>query len=136
MEKTQSLIPPYTCHGLCALCYGWSAAVPWSRLFLLRTHGLRARRYGLWAGQGQERSTELIARTPLILRISPSYFDNRRAVHVQLFSVYGEDPVSDLSLHVLRAPRSTLWVVGYGSLVVPVPPTRAWALRLMLWTMG
>ena len=50
--------------------------------------------------------------------------------------LYGEDLVSDLFLHVLRAPRSTLWVVGYGSLVMPIPPTRARAPRSMLWTMG
>ena len=31
--------------------------------------------------------------------------------------LYGEDLVFDLSLHVLWAPRSALWVVGYGSLV-------------------
>ena len=50
--------------------------------------------------------------------------------------LYGEDPVFDLSLHVLRAPRSALWVVGYGSLVMHVPPIHARALRSMLWTMG
>ena len=49
MEKTQSPIPPYMCHGLHALRYGWSAVVPWSRLFLLHMHGLHARRHGLWA---------------------------------------------------------------------------------------
>ena len=43
---------------------------------------------------------------------------------------------ADLFLHVLRALRSVLWVVGYGSLVTPVPPTRARAPRLTLWTMG
>ena len=48
-EKTQPLISPYTCHGLHALRYGWSAVVPWSCLFLLHVHGLRARHYGLWA---------------------------------------------------------------------------------------
>ena len=53
-EKTQSPISPYTCHGLRALRYGWSAAVPWSRPFLLHVHGLRARRYGLRASQGRE----------------------------------------------------------------------------------
>ena len=52
------------------------------------------------------------------------------------FVLYGEDPVSDLSLHVLRALRSALWVVGYGSLVTPIPPTRAQAPRSTLWTMG
>ena len=48
-ETSQSCLSPYTCYGLRALCYGWSAAVPWSCLFLLHVHGLRARRYGLWA---------------------------------------------------------------------------------------
>ena len=38
-------------------------------LFLLHVHGLRARRYGLWASQGQEPSKELTARTLLIPRI-------------------------------------------------------------------
>ena len=56
MEKTQSLISPYTCYGLRALRYGWSAVVLWSRLFLLHVHGLRALRYGLWASQGRELS--------------------------------------------------------------------------------
>ena len=44
--------------------------------------------------------------------------------------LYGEDPVSDLSLHMLRAPRSVLWVVDCGSLVTSVPPTRARAPAL------
>ena len=43
---------------------------------------------------------------------------------------FGENPVSDLSLHVLRAPRSVLWVVGYGSSVTSIHPTCAWALVL------
>ena len=50
--------------------------------------------------------------------------------------LYGEDPVFDLSLHVLWAPCSVLWVVGRGSLVTPIPPTCARATRSMLWTMG
>ena len=54
----------------------------------------------------------------------------------RFFPFYGEDPVSDLSLHVLRAPRSALCVVGCGSLVTPVPPTRARAPCSTLWTMG
>ena len=49
MEKTQSLISPYTYYRIRALCYGWSAVVPWSCLFLLHVHGLHAWRYGLWA---------------------------------------------------------------------------------------
>ena len=52
-ETALSLAPPYTCYGLCALRYGWSAAALWSRLFRLHVHGLRARCYGLWASQGQ-----------------------------------------------------------------------------------
>ena len=53
------------------------------------------------------------------------------------FSVlFGEDPVSDLSLHVPRALRSALWVVGYGSLVTPISPTCARAPHSTLWTMG
>ena len=50
--------------------------------------------------------------------------------------LYGEDLVSDLSLHMLWAPCSVLWVVGYGSLVMPIPPTCARAPRSTLWTMG
>ena len=69
MEKIQSLISPYTCCGLRALRYGWSAVVPRSCLFVLHVHGLRARCYGIWAIQGQEPSKELTVRTLLILRI-------------------------------------------------------------------
>ena len=50
--------------------------------------------------------------------------------------LYGEDLVSDPSLHVVRAPRSALWVVGCGSLVTSVPPTRAWALALDVMEYG
>ena len=48
-EKTQSPISPYMCHGLRALRYGWSAMVPWSRLFLLTSMGstLDVMDYGL-----------------------------------------------------------------------------------------
>ena len=53
------------------------------------------------------------------------------------FSVlFGKDPVSDPSLHVPWAPCSALWVVGCGSLVTPIPPTRPQAPRSTLWTMG
>ena len=48
----------------------------------------------------------------------------------------GDNPVSNLSLHMLRAPCFALWVVGCGSLVTPVPPTRPRAPRSTLWTMG
>ena len=98
-------------------------------------HGLRAQRYRLWASQGRELSEELTARMPLILRylqvISPT-----TEQHMFRSVLYGEDLVSDLSLHVLQAPRSTLWVVGCGPLVTPIPPTCAWAPRSTLWTMG
>ena len=56
--------------------------------------------------------------------------------HTFFFVPFGEDPVSDPSLHVLRAPRSALWVVGCGSFVTPVHPTRPRAPCSMLWTMG
>ena len=97
------------CYGLRALCYGWLAVVPWSHLFLLHVHGLRARRYGLWAIQGRELSTKLIARSPLILPLSPSYFSNHRAAHVPRCFLWRR-----LSLRSLptRATGSALYVMG------------------------
>ena len=56
--------------------------------------------------------------------------------HTFCSMLYGEDPVSDLSLHMLWAPRSALWVVGCGSSVTPVPPTRAWAPALDIMEYG
>ena len=109
MEKTQSSISPYTCYGLCALRYGWSAMVPWSRLFLLHVHGLYARCCGLWASQGRELSEELNARTPLILHISPSYFDNHRAAHVSLCSLWRRPSLQSLPT---CATGSALYVMG------------------------
>ena len=109
MEKTQFPISPYMCHGLRALCYGWSATVPWSRLFLLHVHGLRARRYGLWTSQGRELSKELTARTPLILCLSPSYFVNRRAAHVLLCALWRRPSLRSLPT---RATGSALCVMG------------------------
>ena len=97
------------CYGLCALRYGWSAVVPWSCLFLLHVHGLRARHYGLWASQGRELSSELIARTPLILSTSPSYSDNRRAAHVPLFFLWRRPSLRSLPI---RATGSALYVMG------------------------
>ena len=47
-------------------------------------------------------------------------------------TLYGKDLVFDVSLHVLRAPRSALWVVGCGSLVMSIPPTCARAPRATL----
>ena len=109
MEKAQSPISPYTCYGLRALRYGWSASVPWSRLFLLHMHGLRARRYGLWASQGREFSKELTARTPLILRLSPSYFANRRAADIPLYALWRRPSLRSLPTH---ATGSALCVMG------------------------
>ena len=109
MEKTQSSISPYTCYGLYTLRYGWLAAVPWSCLFLLHVHGLHAQCYGLWASQGRELSEELTARMPLILRISPSYFDNRRAAHVSLCSLWRKPSLRSLPI---RATGSALCVTG------------------------
>ena len=132
-EKTQPPISPYTCHRPRALCYGWSAVVPWSCLFFLHVHGLCARRYRLWAIRGRELRAEFIARSPFM----PSTVISITAKqHTFRSFLYEEDLVSDLSLHMLRAPRSVLWVVGYGSLVTPFPPTRARAPRSTSWTMG
>ena len=109
MEKTQSLISPYTCYGLCALCYGWSTVVPWSCLFLLHVHGHRARRYGIRASQGQEPSKELTARMLHILCISPSYFVNRRAAHISLCALWRRPSLRSLPT---RATGSALCVMG------------------------
>ena len=49
---------------------------------------------------------------------------------------FGENPVFDLSLHVLQAPRSALWVVGYGSSVTSIPPTHARAPALDIMEYG
>ena len=89
--------------------------------------------YGL--AKAESSVKELTARTPLyyvyLQVISPT-----AERHMFCSALYGEDPVYDLSLHVLWAPRSALWVVGCGSLVTPIPPTRARAPRSTLWTMG
>ena len=109
MEKTQSPISPYTCYGLCALHYGWSAMVPWSRMFLLHVHGLHAWRYGLWASQGRELSKELTSRMSLILRLSPSYFANRQATHVPLYALWRRPSLWSLTT---CAMGSALCVMG------------------------
>ena len=74
----------------------------------------------------------------MLCHISPYLQDVSPIVEQHTFRsvLYGEDPVFDLSLHVLRAPHSALWVVGCGSLVTPVPPTDPRAPRSTLWTMG
>ena len=74
----------------------------------------------------------------MLCHISPYLQDVSPIVEQHTFRsvLYGEDLVFDLSLHVLRALHSVLWVVGYGSLVTPIPPTHAWAPRSTLWTMG
>ena len=55
--------------------------------------------------------------SPYLQNISPTIEQ-----HAFYSVLYGEDPVSDLSLHVLQAPRSALWVVGCGSLITSIPP--------------
>ena len=55
--------------------------VPWSHLFFLHVYGLHARCYGLWVSQGREFNIEYIARTPLMLPLSPSSYNNCRAAH-------------------------------------------------------
>ena len=109
MEKTQSPISPYTCYGLRALRYGWSAVVPWSCMFLLHVHELLARRYGIRASQGQDPSKELTARTLLILCISPRYFANRRATHVLLCVLWRRPSLRCLPT---RATGPALYVMG------------------------
>ena len=92
MEKTRSPISPYTCYELHALRYGWSAMVPWSRLFLLHVHGLCARCYGLWASQGLDFRNELTAWALLILCIitlSCLYNDSTSQIkHVMQVMIY------------------------------------------------
>ena len=83
--------------------------VPWLRLFILHVYRLRARRYGLWASQGRELSKELPAWMLLILRISPSYFVNRRATHVLFYSLWRRPSLRSLPT---RATGSALYVMG------------------------
>ena len=69
--------------------------------------------------------------SPYLQNISPT-----AEQHTFRFVFFGEDLVFNLSLHMLWAPRSTLWVVGCGSLVMPICPTCLWAPCSTLWTMG
>ena len=91
--------------------------VPWSRLFFLHVHGLCARRYGLWASQGRELSEELTARMPLILHLSPSYFANRRAAHVPLYSLWRRPSLRSLPTcatgSALCVMGGRLWLLGH-----------------------
>ena len=69
--------------------------------------------------------------SPYLQDISPT-----AEQHMFRSMFFGENPVSDLSLHVLQAPRSVLWVIGYGFSVTPVPPTRARAPALNVMEYG
>ena len=109
LEMTQSLTSPYTCYGLRALCYGWSAVVLWSHLFFLHVYGLRARRYGLWVSQGREFNIEYIARAPLVLPLSPSLFNNYRPEHVQRCFLWKR---LSHQFFPKRATGSALYVMG------------------------
>ena len=106
---TQSSISPYTCYGLRALRYGWSAAVLWSHLFFLHVYELRARRYGLWVSQGREFNIEYIARTPLMLPLSPSSYNNHRPEHVSRCFLWKRPRYR---FFPTRATGSTLCVMG------------------------
>ena len=104
-------------------------------MFLLHVHGLHSRCYGLWLAKAESSvKNELLGRHLYYIYLQVISLTAEQ--HTFRSALFGEDPISDLSLHVLRAPRSVLWVVGYGSLVTPVPPTHARALRSTLWTMG
>jgi len=83
--------------------------VPWSRLFLLHVHGLRARHYGLWAIQGRELRAELIAWSPLILPFSPNYFNKRRAAHIPRCFLWKRPSLRSLPTHAMG---SALCVMG------------------------
>ena len=107
--KDQGSVIPYTCYGLRALLNGRSATVPWSCLFFLHVHGLHARCYGLWAIQGRELRAELIARSSLIVPLSPSYFNNCRAAHVPRCSLWRRPSLRSLPT---CATGSTLCVMG------------------------
>ena len=78
----------------------------------------------------------------LFLQIAEHFSPNLQDIspiseqHTFCSILFGDDPVSDLSLHVPRIPCSTLLVVSCGSLVTPVPPTSPRASRSTLWTMG
>ena len=72
-------------------------------------HGLRAQRYGLWASQGREFSKELIAQMPLILHLSPSYFEKHRLAHIPLCALWRRSSLRSLPT---RAIGSALCVMG------------------------
>ena len=116
-QRCYTLVSPYMCHGLRALRYGWSAVVPWSRLFILHVYGLRARRYGLWASQGWELSKELTARTPFILCLSPSYFTNHRAAHVLLCALWRRPSLRSLPTRAMGSAfcvmDGRMWFLGH-----------------------
>ena len=136
MEKTQSPISPYMCYGLRALRYGWSATVPWSRLFLLHMHGLRARRYGLWASQGQEPSKELTARTLLIphiialgLTLHIFFTKSVSKTHKHAYNVYLQHLYKYINVCLCpRASNSPLQMLRTG-----FPPLRLLCLALTVY---
>ena len=97
------------CYGLRALRYGWSAVVPWSHLFFLHVYGLCARRYGLWVSQGREFNIEYIARTPLVLPLSPSSYNSCRPEHVQRCFLWKR---LSHQFFPTRAMGSALYVIG------------------------
>ena len=98
--------------------------------------GLCARRYGLWASHGLDFRDELTARTPLQLLFLAKILKLAAGQHVFCSDLYGEHQGFNIPLHVLWAPCSTYWAIGYDSLVMLVFPTRAWAPRSVLRLVG
>ena len=83
--------------------------VPWSQPFVLHVYGLHARRYGLWVSQGREFNIEYNARTPLMLPLSPSSYNNYRAAHILRYFLRRRPSHRSLPT---RATGSTLCVIG------------------------
>ena len=83
--------------------------VLWSHLFFLHVYGLRAQHYGLWVSQGREFNIEYIARTPLVLPLFPSLFNNYRPEHVQRCFLWKR---LSHQFFPTRATGSALYVMG------------------------
>jgi len=83
--------------------------VPWSHLFFLYVYGLRARHYGLWVSQGREFNIEYIARSPLMLPLSPSPYNNCRPEHVPRCFLWKR---LSHRFFPIRATGSALYVMG------------------------
>ena len=65
--------------------------------------------YGLWVSQGREFNIEYIARTPLMLPLSPSSYNNCRAAHFPCCFLWRRPSHRSLPT---RATGSMLYVMG------------------------